>query len=162
MIRLALGQLCVFVTVVAVNVGISIERGRGVGGRALDDLFTIAILPVAAGVIVAALVDHVRPLRILSRRAPVGARPFLVGVFASVITILVAGAYIMVADIAVPDAALLCGVQSLSLLIILLTARRVWAGRCIRCDYDIRGSLDSGRCPECGAAISSLRRSAVY
>lgn len=28
------------------------------------------------------------------------------------------------------------------------------AGLCARCGYDIRYSLDSGRCPECGTAIS--------
>ena len=34
---------------------------------------------------------------------------------------------------------------------IVRTRRRRKLGRCARCGYDLRGSRDSGRCPECGS-----------
>ncbi|MFI4859290.1 MAG: hypothetical protein ACIAXF_01275 [Phycisphaerales bacterium JB063] len=33
--------------------------------------------------------------------------------------------------------------------------RRVQAGHCVGCLYDLRGSLDSDHCPECGAALAN-------
>jgi hypothetical protein len=39
-------------------------------------------------------------------------------------------------------------------LVLLIFGGRVRPGRCLRCDYDLRGTSSLGRCPECGLPLT--------
>lgn len=45
----------------------------------------------------------------------------------------------------------------LALLIIVPRRGRVAEYQCARCEYDLRGSMEAGRCPECGTRIDPSR-----
>lgn len=116
-------------------------------------LMLLCVFPTLAAGLTAAAVHRHRPRRIFdfARRNP--RAPFARGLLAGLLAIVVAALPIAVVESTSFDAAILAASGAVSsLLVITLLARRRIPGRCIACDYDLRGSHDTGRCPECGTS----------
>jgi hypothetical protein len=60
---------------------------------------------------------------------------------------------VILADRFVNDSLTMFSSGALGTILSLLFCARVKPGLCARCQYDIRSSLEFGRCPECGLAI---------
>jgi hypothetical protein len=59
------------------------------------------------------------------------------------------------------DGLLVAGSFGLGAWVLLMLMRRVQPGYCRACGFDVRGSLASGRCPECGRSFYSYGPSSV-
>lgn len=131
---------------------------------------TLLVVPILAGLAAVGLVHYRRPRRWLLRGATGRWRAGLLGLLAGLVVIPAIGVAIYYVNRPPPgsreaqwapdldmervnDAVVVAPVCFVFALLgaWLLPQRR--AGSCVGCDYDVRYSLDSGRCPECGRAI---------
>jgi hypothetical protein len=131
---------------------------------------TLLIVPVLSGLGAVSFVQIRRPRRWLMRGAPGAIRAALLGMAAAVTAIPLIAAVLYVVnrqlpgtpefewdptrDVGrVPDTLVVAPIclATAGIAAWLLPTRR--AGTCAKCGYDVRYSLDSGRCPECGRAI---------
>lgn len=67
--------------------------------------------------------------------------------------VLTAGGIVVIRGPDFPDILILVLSSSVATCLIVLLSPRIRAGLCARCRYDIRASLEFGRCPECGLTI---------
>ncbi|MCA9256870.1 MAG: hypothetical protein KDA33_14575 [Phycisphaerales bacterium] len=112
--------------------------------------FSAAVLTV---LLLAILLNYRRPKRVLSRGTKTALRPVWAGVAISVLTILIAIPVVVFGSAYAPDWALLSVSSIPPALLVLLLCKSIRPGRCLACGFDVRASLDAGRCPECGRPI---------
>ncbi len=115
------------------------------------------LAPGFAAWAMAELVNVVRPLRLFDRRIRKWTHLFIAGTFAGVLGAVIAAFGLALGDGEVHELVILGACGALGTLLVLLPFRRVRAGQCIHCSYDLRaqpgpGSPGAGVCPECGAA----------
>ncbi len=117
---------------------------------------TLCGIPTLCAVAVAAIMHYRRPRRMFQGHTGRPIAPLTCGIAIALLAVTLSVPVVVVADEQVPDAALLAAASLVStMLVMLLTAKRR-PGLCIRCGYDLRSSLNSGRCPECGLSLGEL------
>ncbi len=112
----------------------------------------VVIAPSFSVMAIAIMAHHLRPMRMFQPKATGTLGPMQFGlILGLIVAVLIPFALVWlvrwVDEAFIP--ALVTGVVSIPALT--LVARRCVPGYCVRCGYDIRCSLDSNRCPECGA-----------
>jgi len=119
-------------------------------------------LPTATAGFTSAWRNFRRPLRLFDRRTSSGFSAAARGITAGLATFIAAAAMVLVLERTLPWRLSVapgtdCTVMILSAFLGaragLLFARPIRPGRCVRCDYDLRMSIEYGRCPECGTSI---------
>jgi len=116
----------------------------------------IVAVPTLAALATATFIHRWRPRKIFDPAAKRPIAAFLLGAASAAGALVVLPLAIALGklDDMLGDALLMALCSAWATLIVLLAlTRRRHAGLCIACDYDIRGSLSAGRCPECGTAI---------
>lgn len=112
--------------------------------------FGVAVLTV---LLVAIVLNYRRPKRVLSRGPSQALRPILAGMAISVLTVLFAIPAVVFGSEYAPDWLLLCVSTIPPAMLVLLLSKSIVPGQCVACGFDLRASLDTGRCPECGRSI---------
>lgn len=116
----------------------------------------IVAVPTLAALATATLIHRWRPRKLFDPAANRPIAAFVLGATAAAISLVVLPLAIALGklDDLLGDAPLmaLCSAWASLIVLLALTCRRR-PGLCLACDYDIRGSLAAGRCPECGTAI---------
>lgn len=146
--------------------------------RSSDWLALILLLlatPMLSAILAVALVHGRRPRRWLQPGLPGRKRAFALGLSAGLLALLLASVALFANDLYVesepwaqqswleryydrpraPEVAILAIATFLAALLTLWLMPRPRPGRCRQCGYDIRYSLASARCPECGAPLLS-------
>ncbi|MCB9852148.1 MAG: hypothetical protein H6819_03560 [Phycisphaerales bacterium] len=101
------------------------------------------------------VLDYRRPRRMLSRGSKRALRPVFAGVAISALTVLFAIPAVVFGSEYAPDWLLLCVSSVPPGLLVLLLSKSIVPGQCAACGFDLRASLDAGRCPECGRGIAA-------
>ena len=125
-------------------------RWQGLAGPAIG--FGAAVLTV---MLVAILLNYRRPKRVLSRGTRRLLRPVFSGMAISVLTVLIAIPTVVFGSAYAPDWLLLCVSTIPPALLVLSLSKSIVPGQCMACGFDLRASLDTGRCPECGLGIAA-------
>ena len=121
------------------------------GGLALAMVLVVA--PGFSALATCAIVHHWAPRWILEPAAP-HLRQLFCGAAAALLSIVGATSILIFIDGRVPGALLLTGTSSAATFVTLMVfSRRCRPGHCLTCGYDVRVSLNFGRCPECGKGI---------
>lgn len=135
----------------------------------------LLVTPVPAAILALALTHGRLPRRWLLPGAPGRKRAFILGLLAGLLALLVASVALHANYLYVesepwaprswieryydrphlPEVAVLAVATFLAALLTLWPMPRPRPGRCRQCGYDIRYSLASARCPECGAPLLS-------
>jgi hypothetical protein len=156
MIRFALGLLPTLIAFSAI--AIVATRLSKPSDELLLSLYRLPIITVLvpAGLAGAtAQVIHLRhPRRMLDRRSGDFASPVFFGAATGFLTVLLASASLLWLDRWLSDAAIFAIAAIIATRLVMFAARPRPAGCCIACGYDVRASLELGRCPECGMALS--------
>lgn len=114
-------------------------------------VYTTAILTAC---LISLLVNYRRPRRMFTRSRHASFRPVFAGAVISTLTILIAIPVVVYGSEYAPDWSLLSGSTLLPTLAVLILCRRAVPGTCRDCGFDLRASLDAGRCPECGRVFA--------
>ena len=102
----------------------------------------------------ACAIQYLSPRRALGRGSTGDGRPMLVGVTSAAGSVVVASLLMVLFADAVPGGVTLAAATtSCTSIVVGLSCRRHRPGRCGGCGYDILGSLQFGRCPECGGSL---------
>lgn len=114
------------------------------------------LAPGLAAWIVAELVHLVRPLRLFDRRVRKFSRALLAGLMGGILGATVASLGLAIGVHSTHELVIVSVCGALGAGAALLPVRRIRAGFCIHCGYDLSaqpgpGSAGSGMCPECGA-----------
>lgn len=120
-------------------------RWSSLAGPAIS--FSAAIL---TAVLLAIVLNDRRPRQLLSRPPRSFLRPAATGAIISVLTLLLAIPAVVFGSEYAPDWLLLSISTLLPALLVLSFCKSIVPGACVGCGFDLRASLDAGRCPECG------------
>lgn len=117
--------------------------------------FGLALLawPLLSASATAALVNVRRPRLVFDRRAGRRLQPFALGVLTGLLGIVLAALLIIWVDDYAPDGLIFAASSALAALAVVAPLRAARPGLCIACGYDLRASIDFGRCPECGLQL---------
>jgi hypothetical protein len=121
-------------------------------------LATLWLIPTTCVWLVARRMHHRRNLRLFVPARGARTAQVALGLTVGMMAQLATAAFIVFFDRSVPDVALTAAAAIVSSAIVLWRAQPVREGFCIACDYDLRSSHDSGRCPECGLAFAFRNR----
>ncbi len=156
MIRFALGFFMPFAALFTTNLVMN-QWHRWYGGQHYAfAAVTLCGVPTLCALAVAAIMHHRRPRRMFQRHTGRPIAPLACGLTSALVAVALTVPLVVVSSETVPDAALLAAASLLGTMLVMLLAARRRPGHCIRCDYDLRSSLGSGRCPECGLSLSAL------
>lgn len=126
---------------------------------ALDYLSSIVFLcgiPTVCALAVTVTLNHRRPRKLFDPDAGHHVAPFFRGFLAAMLAVVISIPIVVFGDNHVGDVVLLgfASMVATGSVVFFATPRK--PGHCIGCGYDLRCSLDTGRCPECGSTISKL------
>ncbi len=154
MIRFCVGCLTVFAAAFATTV---VWSGRQ-SSLGVEDCFSLGLAllawPLLSASAVAALLNVRRPRLVFDRRAGRRLKPFALGVLTALLGIVIAALLLVWIDRYAPDALIFAASSALAALAVVSPLRAARPGMCIACGYDIRASIDFGRCPECGLQLA--------
>lgn len=115
-------------------------------------IWIFGISPVLFAWITAWLIQFKSPRAFMTNGHKVGG--VVRGLYAGAASLMfAAGGIVGVRRSDFPEILVLLFSASVATGLVLLLSSRVKAGLCARCHYDIRASLEFGRCPECGLAF---------
>lgn len=156
--KYAAGHLFVLVSVYAWNVPSWTPLLRPPAGLFFSLAATLCFLPLACACLPAVLVDYWRPRAMFDPHVKPLLAPLAAGLGSGCLAVaLTSAAFVVFRSEAGDDAVFMAGSAAISsTCVVLLFSRTRQPGRCARCNYDISHSLDFGRCPECGTALSNL------
>ncbi len=127
-----------------------------------SDLVQLCLLPAALALLLANIAHFRRPRRLFGGHAG-GARMFAAGVAAGALTIVLALPLSLLtldnlvpAKFVAPDWLVFPVASLFANSLVLAFCRSTRPGLCPKCAYDLRASLDAGRCPECGLGMAAL------
>lgn len=114
------------------------------------------LAPALAAWMTAEAINLLRPRRLFDRRLRRIAAPTIAGFIAGFIGAAIGSFALVLVDEPLHEALILVAASVVGSILVLLPMRRVRAGHCIHCGYDLRaqpgpGSPGCGICPECGA-----------
>jgi 4-hydroxybenzoate polyprenyltransferase len=111
------------------------------------------VLPTVSAWAMASLFLSISPRRAFDRRMGCSRTPVMLGMTAALLGIVMTAGLVIALDRARADLAILAASSALSAFVLLCLCRKLKPGACVRCGYDVRASLNYGRCPECGTSI---------
>jgi len=117
-------------------------------------VFILLMVPLLAAWFGATLMDRWRPRKIFRDELRRGGRAFALGLIGGILTFASVGFGVHYLRGIPDEAAMAACALVCTVLTLLFTARVRDPGLCVRCDYDLRGSIHMGRCPECGLAFA--------
>ena len=159
MLRFGIGFGSVFAAIILLEVIQSqTPFVRNFPDRLLLRIVLVVCAPTLVALATAVITRQFRSLRMFQQKAAGLFGPMRFGlILGLVVAVLIPFALIglgrWINEAFIP--ALVAGVVSIPALT--MVARRCLPGYCVRCGYDIRGSLDANRCPECGAVPMGRR-----
>jgi len=118
--------------------------------------FSLCAAPTLGAFATASFLQHRRRRVLFHRDAGRTVVPIIGGLVAAAMTVMIASLAFVWLSSRTSDVLILVTSASLATAIVMFVCRKRRLGRCVRCDYDISHSLDFGRCPECGTAITTL------
>lgn len=86
--------------------------------------------------------------------------PFLCGFVAAALAVIISIPLVVLGDNYANDTVLLALASILATGFVMCFCTTRKPGHCIHCGYDLRCSLNTGRCPECGLSLSKLMNAA--
>lgn len=126
----------------------------------LQTALSLCIIPSLSAVAVSHMIHRQYPRRLFDANAGHPIRPVLCGFAAALLALIIATPCVVLLDRFLNDAVILGAASPLSTGFIMRFCAKKKPGLCTHCGYDLRGSLDIGRCPECGLALSQIMRTA--
>jgi len=145
------GYACVLLALFGWNLYLMIDEPFYQGRDYTLLMFRLICAPLfgTAGVVV--LLQQFRPRKVLDRSRQGTFMPFAYGAVAAMLAVGVASVPIAYSNGSFFDAISLGVCSAMATAVILLVgSRRRRPGCCLGCGFDIRASIDFGRCPECG------------
>jgi hypothetical protein len=107
---------------------------------------------------IAIVLNYRRPRRAFSRVHRRFTSAIFAGAFISVLTVLAAIPAVVFGSDRAPDWVLLPASTLLPTIFVMWLCKKVVPGNCVECGFDLRASLDTGRCPECGRGFGKMRQ----
>jgi hypothetical protein len=109
--------------------------------------------PLFSAWVTVGVAKYFRQSRLFDTKSPPKSRQLFCGITAGILSMLIAGCGAILFDRQQNDTVIVVLSTILGTSIVIRLSRTIRPGHCARCDYDLRSSIDFGRCPECGLAI---------
>jgi hypothetical protein len=154
MLRFVLGHVSSTLALALTSLVWAARPVRTHPGDVLRSLLILCVLPTACAWGAASLVNTWRPRRLFDTRARRSGTLILLGAESGLLAIVITAGLLVLFEQLHMDLLLFALMAAVSACLLLCSCRRVRPGACVACGYDIRASLDYGRCPECGTSIS--------
>lgn len=122
-------------------------------GAAGQLVVSLAVCPLLSAILCIRWMQFLRPMRMFAPSGESATFQVTYGMVAGGLAILISLFSVALLDHALPDYAITSLSTSIACVIVLRATRPIRPGLCIRCEYDLRRSLDYGRCPECGLMV---------
>ncbi len=152
--RFVMGFAMTMCAVLAWNMALDMINGAVDPLRYAAWFVSLCGFPTALAGGTARAIQYLSPRRALGDGWTGDGRPMLVGVTSAVCSVVVTSLLMVLFADTVPGSVTLAATTMLCTSIVVgLSCRRHQPGRCGCCGYDISGSLQFGRCPECGGSL---------